>query len=98
MKITDVSFFDMDKGNLKAFAKIVVDNILTITGVKIMDGNNGLFMAWPSRLNEKDKKWYDIVYITDKVRKQEFNDKVVNAYKAYKGESAETEEDDDLPF
>lgn len=101
MKVTDVSFHEYENRNMKAFAKVTFDDTLVVTGVKIMDGSNGLFMAWPSQLN-KDDKWHDIVYATDQDKRREINDEVMRLYRAFKGDDEEKEEpeddDDDLPF
>lgn len=34
-------------GHMKAFARIVLNDQFTITGLKVMDGQNGLFVSYP---------------------------------------------------
>lgn len=81
MQITETKVFKLQdqSGNLKAFAKIVLDEVLVVADLKVMNGQNGLFVSFPSKKNEKDGKWYDSVfpltaefrkYITDVVLKE----------------------------
>lgn len=59
--------FETDRP-LKAFADIVVNDALLIKGVRVMEGNNGLFVSMP-REQAKDNKWYDTIRcLTQEVR------------------------------
>ncbi len=49
-----------DAGSLKAFADLVIGDVLTIRGLRIMEGKKGLFITLP-REQGKDNKWYDQV-------------------------------------
>ncbi|MFH1846555.1 MAG: SpoVG family protein [Candidatus Omnitrophota bacterium] len=51
MKITEVRIFPTESkdGKLKAFATMTFDDWFVIRNVKIIQGNNGLFVAMPSR-------------------------------------------------
>lgn len=50
MNITDVRIRRMTKdGNMKAVASITLDNEFAIHDIKIIEGENGLFIAMPSR-------------------------------------------------
>lgn len=52
-KVTRV-FKVNDSGNLKAFVKVMVGDVLEIEGFRIIDGRNGLFLAMPSRRKPDD--------------------------------------------
>ncbi|MCR5686522.1 MAG: septation regulator SpoVG [Lachnospiraceae bacterium] len=50
MNITDVRIRKMTKeGNMKAIASVTLDNEFAIHDIKIIEGENGLFIAMPSR-------------------------------------------------
>lgn len=51
MRITEVRIFSSEgkDGKLKAFATMTFDDWFVVRNVKIIQGNNGLFVAMPSR-------------------------------------------------
>jgi stage V sporulation protein G len=51
MKITEVRLFPTESkdGKLKAFATMTFDDWFVVRNVKVIQGNNGLFVAMPSR-------------------------------------------------
>ena len=50
MNITDVRIRRMTKeGNMKALASVTFDGEIVIHDIKIIEGENGLFIAMPSR-------------------------------------------------
>ncbi len=51
MKITEVRIFPTESrdGKLKAFATVTFDDWFVVRNVKVIQGNNGLFVAMPSR-------------------------------------------------
>lgn len=70
--------FETDRP-LKAFADIVVNDVLLIKGVRVMDGKEGLFVSMP-REQSKDQKWYDTIRcLTQEIRNQ-ITDEVLAAY------------------
>ena len=56
MNITDVRIRKVtDEGKMKAIVSITFDNEFVVHDIKIIDGQNGLFIAMPSRkMNEGD--------------------------------------------
>ena len=63
---------------LKAFVDISLAGVV-ISGLKVVDGSNGLFVGMP-RHQGKDGKWYNTVYPASKEMQQEINDLVLAAY------------------
>jgi stage V sporulation protein G len=49
------------KGSTLAFANITVDNLLEISSIRLVDGENGAFMAMPQS-QDKNGEFHDIVY------------------------------------
>ena len=68
MEITEVSINLMDEERLKAFANVTFDDVFVVRGLKVINGNKGLFVSMPSRkLN--DGTYRDIAHpITNEFR------------------------------
>ena len=51
MEITEVRVAVKDSGNrkLKAYATVTFDNAFVVRNIKVIEGNNGLFVAMPAR-------------------------------------------------
>ena len=76
MEITDVKITLVDQGKLRAFATIVLDDCIAVHGLKIIQGQSGLFVAMPSRSlangarqdvahpsNNATRKWMETIII-----------------------------------
>jgi stage V sporulation protein G len=61
MKITEVRITLRDDGKLRAFASITLENCFVIRGLKVIEGNSGLFVAMPSR-RRPDGTYQDIAH------------------------------------
>ena len=83
MTTIDVEVVDVRKitgdGNLKAFADVKVGGSLVIKGFSVMQGKGGVFVSMPRKAG-KDGRWFDILTPLDEGLKQEFQDKVLEAY------------------
>ena len=71
--------FDEAKGNQLAFASVTINDSFAITGIKIMNGENGPFAAMPST-KDKDGNFKDVCFPTNKELRAELNHIVINAY------------------
>ena len=83
MKITDIRLRlgrgAEDGGKLKAYVDVTFDESFVIHGLKIIEGQNGLFVAMPSR-KMPDGEYKDIAHpITPELRK-EITDSVIARY------------------
>lgn len=87
MEITEVKVFPVDDGGrLKAYATLVFDDSFIIRDLKVIQGDQALFVSMPSR-RKKDGSFRDIVHplnadmrtkVEDSII-QEYNNVVVNA-------------------
>lgn len=95
MKITDCKVTKYEKDNVKGFASITLDGCMLLSGMKIMNGKNGLFVTMPQQ-KYKDT-WKDIFFPITKEFRQQLQDAIL---KEYNGQALpETmDEDDELPF
>lgn len=64
--------------NCKAFVSITLDNALSISGVKLMDGKNGLFLSYPSY--KSGDKYHDYIYPLTKEAREGLTKKVIEEY------------------
>lgn len=69
IEITEVRVSLRNDEKLKAFVSITIDHSFVIRGLKIIRGNNGLFVAMPSR-KRPDGQHQDLAHpINDTTRK-----------------------------
>jgi DNA-binding cell septation regulator SpoVG len=70
-----------DKGNLKAYVKATI-NDLSISDMKIVEGQNGMFVSMPSREYLKDgvKKYSSYVFIEDEKQREELNRVILSKF------------------
>ncbi len=61
MEITEVRLTLREEDRLKAFVSITFDNAFVVRGLKVIDGNTGLFVAMPSRRG-KDGTFRDVAH------------------------------------
>lgn len=97
MKITDIRLRAVKSENevkLKAYADVTFNGCFVVHGLKIIDGQKGMFVAMPSR-KMPDGEYKDIAHpITPELRK-EITDTVIAKYNdvmATEGVLPETEE------
>ena len=83
MTTMDVEVADIRKitgdGSLKAFADVKIGGKLVIKGFSVMQGKRGVFVSMPRKAG-KDGRWFDILTPLSEELKQEFHDKVLEAY------------------
>lgn len=65
-------------GNIKANATVRFGGCLTVKGVKVVTGKNGLFVSLPSNPG-KDGRWINIVEVSGEI-KQELENKVLDSF------------------
>lgn len=80
MKITEVKVYPVqDSGRLKAYATMVFDDCFIIRDLKIIEGDNGLFVSMPSR-RRKDG-FRDIVHPLNSDTRKMVEDSIVAEFK-----------------
>lgn len=81
MKITSIKVRKVEKedSNLKAFVNIIIDDALAVKDLRIIDGNNGLFVAMPNRKN-KDGEYRDTVHPINQEVRDMMEEEIIKAY------------------
>jgi len=84
MKITEINVNLRDEERLKAFVNITFDDVFVIRGLKVIEGNRGLFVCMPSRRLE-DGSHRDVAHPISNEFRQEIERRVMAAYWAEAG-------------
>lgn len=80
MEITEVRITPRnDDGRLKAFANITFDSCFVVRGLKIITGNDGLFVSMPSR-KRGDGTYQDIAHPIDNEMRNTIEETILDAY------------------
>lgn len=79
MEISDVQIYLMHEEKLKAYATVIIDNAFLIRDLKVIQGNNGLFIAMPAK-KMKDGSYRDIAHPLNQETRVYFEKKVLEAY------------------
>ncbi len=87
MKITSVKVKKIDKENsrMKGIASVVIDECFAVHDIRVIEGDNGLFIAMPSRQTATGG-YRDIAHPINAETRQIFEKEIIEAY-----ENAETE-------
>ncbi|MCK4513400.1 septation regulator SpoVG [bacterium] len=80
MEITEVRLTLRGEERLKAFVSITFDDAFVVRGLKVIDGNTGLFVAMPSR-RRKDGEFRDIAHPINNATRQMIEDAVMGEYR-----------------
>jgi stage V sporulation protein G len=67
------------KGTTKAFASVTFEDIMTIRGMRVIDGINGLFVSMPQS-KDKDGEYHDIAFPTIGYLRNEITKSVLDEY------------------
>lgn len=79
MEITEVRVSPVDEQKLKAYISITFDNCFVIRDIKVINGNNGLFISMPSK-RRKDGTFKDIAHPLNNETRKMIEDRVLKEY------------------
>ena len=81
MTITEIKIRKLlNEGKLRAIVSITLDNIFAIHDIKVIQGDNRLFAAMPSRRDENGV-FRDIVHPITAQSRKEIEDEIIDAYR-----------------
>ena len=80
MDVTQVRVFPVDEEKLKAFVSIIIDDCFVVSDIKIIQGNNGLFISMPSK-KRKNGTFRDIAHPLNNETRRKIEDKVLARYR-----------------
>ncbi len=90
MKITDVRVRIVDKEKLKASASITIDECFVVHDIKVIQGNEGLFISMPSR-KTADGEFKDIAHPINSDTRAMLEKTIIDAYNAELANQAQAE-------
>ena len=83
MEISDVKIRKtMHEGRLRAVVSITIDNAIAIHDIKLVQGDERMFVAMPSR-REDSGIFRDIIHPISSNVREEIEEKILNAYQTY---------------
>lgn len=90
MQITDVRIRKISaEGKMKAIVSVTFDNEFVVHDIKVIEGQNGLFIAMPSR-KTPDGEFKDIAHPINTETREKIQSSILEAYeKAIVEENAE---------
>ncbi len=79
MTITEVRISLRDDAKLKAFASMTFDDCFVVRGLKLIEGNGGMFVAMPNR-KRPDGTFQDIAHPINAEMRKLIEDKIIECY------------------
>ena len=91
MEITDIRVRKVTaEGKLKAYVTVTFDDSFVVHNVKVIEGENGVFIAMPSR-KTKNGEYKDVAHPINTDFRTYMQDKIVEAY-----QNAGSDNEDDM--
>ena len=88
MEITDVRLRKVNTdGRMKAIASITIDSEFVVHDIRVIDGNNGMFVAMPSK-RTPDGEFRDIAHPISATTREKIQNAVLTVF---------NEQEDDVP-
>ena len=83
MTITDVRIRKIaTEGKMKAIVSVTFDNEFVVHDIKVIEGQNGLFIAMPSR-KTPDGEFKDIAHPINTDTREKIQNSILKAYEEY---------------
>ena len=80
-----------DEGKLRAYVTVTFDNCFVVHNVKIIEGQNGLFIAMPSR-KTANGEYKDVAHPISPDFRSELQNKILEEYNAGHVETGSSED------
>lgn len=88
MEVTDVRLRRVNtEGKMRAIASVTFDDAFVVHDVRVIDGNNGLFIAMPSK-RTADGEFRDIAHPINSQTREKIQKAVLEAYEAREAEES----------
>lgn len=95
MNITDVRIRKIAKeGKMKAVVSITLDGEFVVHDIKVIEGDNGLFIAMPSR-RSADGEYRDVAHPIKSETREVIQNVIMEAYDKFLAEDNSSEESDE---
>ena len=92
MEITDVRIRKVNaEGKMKAVVSVTFDNEFVVHDIKVIEGQNGLFIAMPSR-KTPDGEFKDIAHPINTQTREKIQKSILEEYEKVKNEEVASEQ------
>ena len=88
MKITQVRVFPVEDEKLKAFVSVIFDDCFVVSDIKIIEGQQGLFISMPSK-KRKNGTFRDIAHPLNNETRRRFEEEIIASYREMMDESGD---------
>lgn len=84
MQITNLQVFPIrePQGKLRAYARVLLDDQLQLTSLRLYDGANGLFVSYPNDPAHKGEDYRQVFYPVTRELRDAIELAVINEYNA----------------
>ncbi|HOJ12657.1 MAG TPA: septation regulator SpoVG [Clostridiales bacterium] len=90
MEITDIRIRKIDaEGKMKAVVSVTFDNEFVVHDIKVIESQNGMFIAMPSR-KTPNGEFKDIAHPINAATREKIQKAILEKFDAAAGESQET--------
>jgi stage V sporulation protein G len=96
MEITEVKVYPVSEEKLKAYVTVTFDNCFVVRDLKIIQGNNRLFVAMPSR-RMKDGSFRDVVHPSNAEMREILEKRIFEEYEQAKEARKEEDNREETP-
>jgi stage V sporulation protein G len=79
MEVTEVRVYPVDEDKLRAYVTITFDHCFVVRDLKIIRGNNGLFVSMPSK-RRKDGTYKDVAHPLNNETRRMIEEKIIEEY------------------
>jgi stage V sporulation protein G len=79
MKITDIAVVPVEENKLRAYVNITIDHVFMVRGLKVIQGADGLFVAFPNKKG-KNGMFRDVAHPLNAETRREIEEMVLVAY------------------
>ena len=88
MKVTDIKIREVkESSKIRATVNVVFDDEFVVNDIKIIEGNKGYFIAFPSKLRQDDK-FISICHPINNNTRQKIQEPILEEYKKTKGDTS----------
>ncbi|EDS77205.1 septation protein spoVG [Clostridium novyi A str. 4552] len=96
MQITDVRIRKISaEGKMKAIVSVTFDNEFVVHDIKVIEGQNGLFIAMPSRKTPTGE-FKDIAHPINTETRQKIQKAILDEYEVVKNENTNNENGEEI--
>jgi len=87
-EITEVRIYKMENsGNLRAYATVTLDNAYAVHGLKILEGEKGLWVSMPATRSKKTGEFKDVFHPISQEAREGLVKAVLEKYQEIDGEA-----------